>query len=367
MLEITQAEIELVQDLFRPLEHHCFCAGVLKGVYPGRIFVDSTPHPGSALILTRGNWAYLGGNASNTQFIQEFNQLLVSGELAAGCKQGILLGCTAAFSAAILERVCAPIRPIMMPRLFYALTEVGEDWGTEPPVGFEILRITPELGIPQAELPEDVREMILSWKGCDAPDKVGIGFAAVHQGAVVSHAVIDCIVGPTGEIGLETQPGYRRRGLAEAVCQAILRYAFDNGLTKVIWDCYEHNHPSVRLAEKLGFQLVGSHPLYLLIYSEPQRTINHAWISFECGRYAETIELCENYIANHEKQIPSLHYLLGCAYAGVQRTQAAITYLQKAADLGWDGVDDLEQTPELTLLKDSPEWDQLVRQVRKNQ
>ena len=52
------------------------------------------------------------------------------------------------------------------------------------------------------------------------------------------------------EIQIETDPAYRRKGLAMIVCAKLIQYSLENGLTP-LWDA--DNEPSVNLAKKLGF------------------------------------------------------------------------------------------------------------------
>ncbi len=57
------------------------------------------------------------------------------------------------------------------------------------------------------------------------------------------------------EIGIETTPKYRGKGLARLVCDRLLVYCAEKGLEPV-WCCRKSNIGSVRLAETLGFKKV---------------------------------------------------------------------------------------------------------------
>jgi GNAT superfamily N-acetyltransferase len=54
------------------------------------------------------------------------------------------------------------------------------------------------------------------------------------------------------ETGVETREGYRRKGLATAVCCAYIDLCLQKGITPE-WGCEANNEPSERLAYKLGF------------------------------------------------------------------------------------------------------------------
>lgn len=66
---------------------------------------------------------------------------------------------------------------------------------------------------------------------------------------------------PAGvEFGYEVFPPYRRRGYAREACRAIMRWAHEQeGITEFVVSISPGNVPSLRLAESLGFERVGSH------------------------------------------------------------------------------------------------------------
>jgi len=76
----------------------------------------------------------------------------------------------------------------------------------------------------------------------------GIAFASFLHGDVL-------------EIGTETAEPYRRMGVAENVCSALIRYCLAEGLTPV-WACRQHNTGSMKLAQRLGFVETISLPYY---------------------------------------------------------------------------------------------------------
>jgi GNAT superfamily N-acetyltransferase len=62
------------------------------------------------------------------------------------------------------------------------------------------------------------------------------------------------------EVGIGTQEPFRRRGLAHAMGLAFLRQASHNGITRVGWDCFAENTPSIATALRLGFEKVEEFP-----------------------------------------------------------------------------------------------------------
>lgn len=80
----------------------------------------------------------------------------------------------------------------------------------------------------------------------------GGGWVAEADGAPAALAFAAMTSGDDVEIGIETLPAFRRRGLARVACAAFIEDLVAAGRTPV-WSCREDNVGSVRLAGTLGF------------------------------------------------------------------------------------------------------------------
>lgn len=80
----------------------------------------------------------------------------------------------------------------------------------------------------------------------------GGGWVAAVDGAPAALAFAAMTTGDDVEIGVETLPAFRRRGLARLACAAMIEDLMASGRTPV-WSCRADNAGSVRLAEALGF------------------------------------------------------------------------------------------------------------------
>ena len=81
-------------------------------------------------------------------------------------------------------------------------------------------------------------------------EKLGIGFAALHNGEIVSGASSYTVYDKGIEIEIDTKSEYRRKGLALACASRLILECLDRGLYPS-WDAA--NKESVALAEKLGY------------------------------------------------------------------------------------------------------------------
>ena len=89
----------------------------------------------------------------------------------------------------------------------------------------------------------------------------GVGIGILHQGKFVSGVSSAAVGGGKFEIEIQTQPQFRRRGLARAVAAALIVYCLEHGI-EPCWDAA--NEPSSALARQLGFHPNGKYEAYRL-------------------------------------------------------------------------------------------------------
>lgn len=262
-----------------------------------------------------------------------------------------------------LTTVCAPRPPIELPRRHYVARSVGDGRRASLPEGYAIRRMDRSLLDLGTALPDDVTKMIdaIDWDA-DVVDK-GCGFVALYDDQVVAHAMIDCVVGDVGEIGLLTHPAHRRRGLATATSAASIEYGLAHGLSSVVWDCYEHNVGSVRTAEKLGLERERDHTMYSFFFDEADHWCMLAWHDADRGLYREALDTCERLFSEHAEP-PWLAYMVAArAWAALDAPDTAFVHLHRAIDSGWDYAPDLESA-EFDGLRETPEWQVLVERLK---
>jgi tetratricopeptide (TPR) repeat protein len=61
---------------------------------------------------------------------------------------------------------------------------------------------------------------------------------------------------------------------------------------------------------------------------------------------------------------PTAHYNLACSLALCRKRPDALRSLRKALSLGYDDLDWMQQDPDLEILKNDPEFQQLMRQLK---
>jgi hypothetical protein len=100
------------------------------------------------------------------------------------------------------------------------------------------------------------------WDSAEHFRKGGFGFCLVTAaGGVASTSFAAYVDGEEVDVGIETDPAYRGRGLAERVCRTMIESCLERGL-RPVWGCRKDNLGSRRLARKLGFSEIMYHPAY---------------------------------------------------------------------------------------------------------
>lgn len=90
------------------------------------------------------------------------------------------------------------------------------------------------------------------WPDAEAFLAHGGGWVAEVDGVAAALAFAAFSVGDAVELGIETAPGFRRRGLARAAAAGMIDHLLATGRTPV-WACREENTGSLHLAQQLGF------------------------------------------------------------------------------------------------------------------
>lgn len=90
------------------------------------------------------------------------------------------------------------------------------------------------------------------WDDAEAFLKNGMCSVIDHNGRIVSWAFSASLCSDMVDIGIETLPEFRGKGLALAVCQHLIRRILSEG-KRPVWGCHYKNPASENLAYRLGF------------------------------------------------------------------------------------------------------------------
>lgn len=81
----------------------------------------------------------------------------------------------------------------------------------------------------------------------------GVAYCLYYDGQLAATAFSSFAEGSQLELGIETVPDFRGKGLAQKVCSALIDFCLKHDLEPV-WACRLENTGSYKLAQKLGFE-----------------------------------------------------------------------------------------------------------------
>ena len=255
------------------------CTAVLEGIYPGKVYVDHTTQPRTALLTTyieseaHGMWCFLAGESVNDGFNQSLNTAIFSRQIIASSTPVIFFTCDPDDWGGRMDVVMAPRPPIWIPRYHFISHQVGFNWRAALPPGFTVERMSEDLRrFPGLQLPEDVSATLSKWQAMTNPRFMDFGFVILDRTGselvIAGWATVDFIAARTGDLGFFTQSAYRRGNLGTIAASAALEHGFANGLRQVNWTCDANNPGSIRTAQKLGLARIEDYHQAVLIMDE---------------------------------------------------------------------------------------------------
>ncbi|MFQ5909039.1 MAG: GNAT family N-acetyltransferase [Thermoplasmata archaeon] len=255
-----------VRPLFQPLDYQLIIRAVLEGMSPGTVYVDDVDDPASAFLCS-AEGCFLAGDETNAAFNSALRDLLVEQFFAGDASGQTDEEISSAFNLAQVFTVHPDgwisrfrvifegRKPQKLPRKYYTCSELKMDWRARIPEGCSVRRIDREImGRAELDVPSHTSSwMQANWGSIDAFMDRGFGFGTIHDRAVVSWSLADCVSGSECEIGIRTRQDHRRQGLATITAAANVDHALSHGLTKIGWHTDEENLASIGVAEKVGF------------------------------------------------------------------------------------------------------------------
>jgi len=183
----------------------------------------------------------------------------------------------------------------------------------------------------------------------------GVGAELLDGELVVAHCHEDMVVGDRIEVGVWTDPRYRRQGLARRAVAGAIAVARQRGLRRMGWHCLTSNAGSLQVALRSGFSIVDSYVAYGARLGAENRDDLDAstWLSlatqFEAGA----------------EQLPLLRLFSAEALSNAARPEAALDALERLVETNWHGKAAwLEHSWALAPLRADPAFARLVSRQR---
>ena len=90
---------------------------------------------------------------------------------------------------------------------------------------------------------------------------------AEDNGIIAGYVGSESVLDSADMMNINVAPDYRRQGIAEALCKALVDALRQKGILFLMLEVRVSNAPAIALYEKLGFSIAGRRPRY---YSSPR-------------------------------------------------------------------------------------------------
>lgn len=373
MNTFEKSKYPLVRPLFEPLEaFQPMCTAVLEEIWPGKIWADHLDKPQSAMLvsfLSGGGtaWCFLAGKPDNAAFNTALNKALFEDKVAGSDVGAFLLTCSGEGWVKNLEMIGYPRQPAPMSRLHYVCHNLAYDRQKYLPDDYQICfmgtDLLEQIGL---QIPEQVKSTLEKWNSMDDDRFQEYGFVAVHEKQVVSWATVDFVTAGAGDLGFETLPDFRKRGLGSAVAAAALERGLESGI-EVHWTCARDNVGSQRTAQKLGLTLEREYSMYLLMLDLTSHLAQLAYSFLAKGEHRKASAVYEQLFARDDNFPAWAYFDAAQAWAALGDSENALKYLSFAVQEGWAEIAATEQTPEFQILNKTHEWVELLEQMKQRE
>lgn len=261
MLELDPPLSEGYHEIFKPLEHNLVSVSVLRGLTQSKVYVDSTE---PTWMVTYSNSRILvSGDFEHPEAVMAVHQVVDSGAKAG--RRGFVVYYPSGLKKGGIGEHIQGIAPYPNWRNYYVLEPSKTRYELDLPKGYRIEQITHDFlgkGYENTELVAD--EMQSERAGVDDFLKKSFGFCALKGEEIAAWCMSEYNVDNRFEIGIETHPDHRRKGLAILTAKACINHGKKLGFKSVGWHCWKNNEPSNRTSLRLGFKHVLEYPVEYL-------------------------------------------------------------------------------------------------------
>jgi RimJ/RimL family protein N-acetyltransferase len=265
--ELTFHECGRIKPFFSGPGFDLLLSAIHDGNSTAQIWTDVTPDPESVFLWDQANNVfYLSGCAHNQPFNDAVATILkrkVIPDLRRTHRTSFRLRTTSTTWTHQATRIFqnADLREGRY-TMYAHRGHPTPHWTTAIPEDFELQPIDdPFLNqTPYANVEAVTREIRQMWPSIPRFLQYGFGYALVHDGQVASWCTSEYLSQSQCGLGIETVKAYRNRGLATLVAAACVEHSQQRRL-QPHWECNVKNHASRRVAEKVGFTLIGTYPI----------------------------------------------------------------------------------------------------------
>lgn len=249
-----------------------FARAVAAHQVTGQIFVDNTENPQSFYILHPYGMSLLLGRSDNTAFNEAFKNHALN---TSGNRN------RHEWMQAWPDSWHPVLSGLFGDKLVPCAENNGQQQGIIELNGRVNFKLNPEkykahshhIKQPAIEVVPTTRDLFREMKGSVIPSffwdseddffNNGYAYTLLDNGVPASTAFSAYRINNLLELGIETHPNFRGKGYAAAVSAALIDFCLSHNY-EPLWSCRLENTGSVKLAQKLGFEITLTFPYYRL-------------------------------------------------------------------------------------------------------
>lgn len=344
MKKLTQKEYPIIASLIENSHHQASIGAVLAGIVPGEIFAPNTDRPASVLIRTP-QCLVVAGDATNTAFnraiqtkIDFFDPVICD-------------------SNAWVEQL-SNFHPNHFLKKY---TRVHYQFETLKLINFKKqLPATLFLQPIDSQLIKQpgvnnicsITDWITTnWKTLANFEKNGLGMCVRSNTAIVSWSLLDCRIENKVELGVYTDPAYRRKGLGAITTAATVESCVANHFTDINWHTVATNIGARKIAKKVGFV----HRANYAAYTPYPPIENHTDLS--PSQWADQAAYYEK--ANLKQ--PRFNWIAAECWAKSENVERTIYHLEQMVQNGWrTTAEELSQLPLFQRFESAEAWQRFL-------
>lgn len=236
-----------------------FAKSVVQQYVRGKIYVDNTDNPTVFYIYHPYGMSLLLGDYTNSCFVNNFSDYCLNSDISR--EKPDWLQIYPSEWSVVVDSISQKMQGVIEP-----YERVNFKFNSEK---YKAFRRTVDLGF--YEITETDSSIFQSMPGTVVPrlfwdsatdfEQKSIGFTLLIDNQPVSTAFASFLLEDILEIGIQTIEGLQGKGYSAATCCKLIDYSIENNL-EPLWSCKRDNVGSMKLAQKLGFEIVRTGPYY---------------------------------------------------------------------------------------------------------
>ncbi|MFX1513825.1 MAG: GNAT family N-acetyltransferase [Promethearchaeota archaeon] len=261
LYELKKREYQKVTPIVKGAHFDFVIESLVAGRYPAKFYVDDIQHPNSIFVLEALSNYYFAGEEKNIEFNKSVEKLIVDSIIPeAIIHQNLYFKVYYSSNnwQSILHEVFKDRLPVIRERRIQTFEEIKiPDWKDQVLEGYHIKQIDEKL-LARTYLKNVhsvIEEINSMWRSLNDFLKYGFGFCMIkEEKEVISWCTSEYVSEGKCGIGIATiEREYKNKGFATLTATAFVDYCHKNHISPY-WESWKENSPSLRVAEKVGFQ-----------------------------------------------------------------------------------------------------------------